>query len=45
MAAVLAEGSDDEKTVVLFEMAQLLDHCLADTLAILVPAICGMVAT
>jgi len=45
MATVLADGSDDEKTVVLFEMAQLLDHCLADTLATLVPAICGLVAT
>lgn len=45
MATALAEGSDDEKMVVLFEMAQLLDHCLGDTLTILVPAICSMVRT
>ncbi|GAB0492405.1 hypothetical protein MMPV_003667 [Pyropia vietnamensis] len=43
MATALAEGSDDEKMVVLFEMAQLLDHCLGDTLNTLVPAICSMV--
>lgn len=43
MATALAEGSDDEKMVVLFEMAQLLDHCLSDTLNTLVPAICSMV--
>lgn len=45
MATALAEGSDDEKVLVLFEMAQLLDHCLGDTLTILVPAICSMVPT
>lgn len=45
MATALAEGSDDEKMVVLFEMAQLLEHCLGDTLTILVPAICSMVQT
>lgn len=45
MATALAEGSDDEKMVVLFEMAQLLDHCLGDALSILVPAICSMVQT
>lgn len=45
MATALAEGSDDEKMVVLFEIAQLLDHCLGDTLTILVPAICSMVQT
>jgi len=40
MAEVLESGNDGKRGVVLMEMQQLLDHCLEDTLKILVPVLC-----
>lgn len=43
MAEVLEAGPDTERDFILFEMQQMLDHCLSDTLRILVPVLCELV--
>mmetsp|Transcript_12692 Transcript_12692/g.38905 ORF Transcript_12692/g.38905 Transcript_12692/m.38905 type:complete len:871 (-) Transcript_12692:229-2841(-) len=45
MTELLEHGSDHEKSIILFEIQQLLDHCLEDTLKILVPVLCLHVHT
>lgn len=37
---ILRSGSDCQRTVVLFEIQQLLDNCLNETLTVIVPVIC-----
>mmetsp|Transcript_12157 Transcript_12157/g.24804 ORF Transcript_12157/g.24804 Transcript_12157/m.24804 type:complete len:778 (-) Transcript_12157:1501-3834(-) len=45
MAELLAVGPDSEREFVLFELQQLLDHCLDDTLRVLIPTLCDNVAS
>lgn len=45
MADLLEKGSDSQRTVILFELQQLLDHCLEDTLHVLIPVLCRNVHT
>lgn len=45
MAELLENGTDHERGIILFEIQQLLDHCLEDTLKILVPILCLHVHT
>lgn len=40
MAEVLVVGPDSEREFILFELQQLLDHCLEDTMKILIPVLC-----
>lgn len=40
MAEYLKTGTDSQRTVILFELQQLLDHCFEDTLTTLVPVLC-----
>lgn len=40
MAEVLVAGPDSEREFILFELQQLLDHCLNDTMKILIPVLC-----
>lgn len=40
MAEVLVAGPDSEREFILFELQQLLDHCLDDTMKILLPVLC-----
>ena len=40
MAEVLVQGPDSEREFILFELQQLLDHCLDDTMKILLPVLC-----
>lgn len=40
MAEVLVLGPDSEREFILFELQQLLDHCLEDTMKILIPVLC-----
>lgn len=40
MAEVLEVGPDSEREFILFELQQLLDHCLEDTMKILIPVLC-----
>lgn len=40
MAEVLVVGPDSEREFILFELQQLLDHCLDDTMKILMPVLC-----
>lgn len=40
MAEVLVHGPDSEREFILFELQQLLDHCLEDTMKILIPVLC-----
>lgn len=40
MAEVLVAGPDSEREFILFELQQLLDHCLDDTMKILIPVLC-----
>lgn len=40
MAEVLVVGPDSEREFILFELQQLLDHCLEDTMKILLPVLC-----
>lgn len=44
MGELLADGPDVEREFILFELQQLLDHCLEDTLKILMPVLCDNVA-
>lgn len=43
MADVLVAGPDTEREFILFELQQLLDHCLDDTMKILIPVLCEYV--
>lgn len=45
MAEVLVTGPDSEREFILFELQQLLDHCLDDTMKILIPVLCEHVPT
>eukprot|EP00178_Gracilaria_changii_P027958 TRINITY_DN936_c0_g1_i5.p1 TRINITY_DN936_c0_g1~~TRINITY_DN936_c0_g1_i5.p1 ORF type:complete len:1238 (-),score=195.70 TRINITY_DN936_c0_g1_i5:28663-32376(-) len=45
MAEVLVSGADHEREFILFELQQLLDHCLDDTMKILLPVLCEHVPT
>lgn len=45
MAEVLVAGPDSEREFILFEVQQLLDHCLDDTMKILIPVLCQHVPT
>lgn len=45
MAEVLVAGPDSEREFILFELQQLLDHCLEDTMKILIPVLCEHVPT
>jgi hypothetical protein len=45
MADLLESGSDSQRTVILFELQQLLDHCLEDTINVLIPVLCKNVHT
>lgn len=45
MAEVLVAGPDTERVFILFELQQLLDHCLDDTMKILLPVLCENVPT
>lgn len=45
MAEVLVAGPDSEREFILFEVQQLLDHCLDDTMKILIPVLCENVPT
>lgn len=45
MAEVLVAGPDSEREFILFELQQLLDHCLNDTMKILIPVLCENVPT
>jgi len=45
MAEVLVQGPDTEREFILFELQQLLDHCLDDTMKILLPVLCEHVPT
>lgn len=45
MAEVLVQGPDSEREFILFELQQLLDHCLDDTMKILLPVLCEHVPT
>lgn len=40
MAELLESGTDSQRTVILFELQQLLDHCLEDTINVLIPVLC-----
>lgn len=40
MAELLDSGTDSQRTVILFELQQLLDHCLDDTINVLIPVLC-----
>ncbi|KAA8499827.1 Serine/threonine-protein phosphatase 4 regulatory subunit 4 [Porphyridium purpureum] len=40
MADILEHGSEAKKNVVMMEIQQFLDHCLEDTLQVLVPVLC-----
>lgn len=45
MADLLASGTDSQRTVILFTLQQLLDHCLEDTVNVLIPVLCKNVHT
>jgi hypothetical protein len=45
MTEMLETGSDSQRTVILFELQQLLEHCLEETVNILIPAFCRNVHT
>lgn len=45
MADLLESGTDSQRTVILFELQQLLDHCLEDTINVLIPVLCKNVHT
>jgi hypothetical protein len=45
MADLLESGTDSQRTVILFELQQLLDHCLDDTINVLIPVLCRNVHT
>lgn len=45
MAELLIAGPDTEREFILFELQQLLDHCLDDTMKILIPVLCEHVPT
>lgn len=43
MAEFLRSGSDSQRTVILFELQHLLDHCFEETMNLLVPVLCEQV--
>lgn len=45
MADILKSGSDSQRTVILFELQQLMDHCMEETITILVPVLCSNIHT
>lgn len=45
MADLLESGTDSQRTVILFTLQQLLDHCLEDTVNVLIPVLCKNVHT
>jgi len=40
MAEIVESGTDAQKAMVMVEIQQMLDHCLGDTLRVLVPVVC-----
>ena len=45
MANFLRQGTESQRTVVLFEVQQLLSHCFEETIRVLVPILCELVHT
>jgi hypothetical protein len=45
MAELLKSGTDSQRTVILFELQQLMEHCFNETVKVLVPVLCEYVHT
>lgn len=45
MASLLQSGTDSQKTVILFELQRLFEHCYDDTVSVLVPILCKELVT
>lgn len=43
MTEILECGSDSQRTVILFELQDMLEHCFDETLRVMVPAVCKLV--